>query len=71
MTQHMVSSSLGIVDPKRIWNVLQKARRGEEVPMAALMRTLSVEGWLRNLRSSGIVSLDTAQKPELTWQASA
>ena len=35
MTQNMLSSSLGIVDPERISEALQKVRRGEEVPMIA------------------------------------
>ena len=36
MTQNMLSSSLGIVDPERISEALQKVRRGEEVPMVTL-----------------------------------
>ena len=70
ITQHMVSSSLGIVDPERILDVLQKARRGEEVPMLPLMRTNAIEVWLRNLRTLGIVNLGTSVKPELALQAS-
>jgi len=70
MTQHMVSSSLGIVDPQRISEVLQKARCGEEVPTVTLMRTIWIEKWLRNLRTLGIVNMDTTPKPELAWQAS-
>src|SRR5713226_7131789 len=42
MTQHMVSSSLGIVEGKRFLEALQKARHGQEVPTVAVMRTLSV-----------------------------
>jgi len=70
MTQHMVSSSLGIVDSERLLEALQKGRRGEEVPTIILMRTLFLEEWLRDLRKLGIVSLDTAPKAELAWQAS-
>ncbi len=70
ITQNMLSSSLGMVDPQRISDVLQKARRGEEVPMLTLMRTIFIEGWLKNLRASGIVDLNTTRKPELAWQAS-
>jgi asparagine synthase (glutamine-hydrolysing) len=69
MTQHMVSSSLDIVDPERISETLQKARRGEDVPMGTLMRTIYIEGWLRNLRTLGVVNLDTTRKRELGWQA--
>src|SRR5882762_10129584 len=70
MTQNMLSSSLGIVDSERISDALQKVRRGDEVPMVSLMRTVYIEGWLRNLRTLGIMSLDTTRKPELEWQAS-
>jgi asparagine synthase (glutamine-hydrolysing) len=57
MTQHMASSSLGIVDPERISDILQRARRGEEVRMITLMRTLFLEEWLRDLRTLGIFAL--------------
>jgi len=70
MTQDLVSSSLGIVDAERLIAILQKGRRGEEIPAVPLMRTLSLEGWLRNLRSLGTINLDTRLKPELAWQAS-
>jgi asparagine synthase (glutamine-hydrolysing) len=65
ITQHMVSSSLGIVNQARISDVLQKARRGEQVPMVPLMRTLFLEEWLRNLLALGIVNLDSTFKPPL------
>lgn len=65
MTQNMVSSSLGIVDAERISEFLQQARRGQEVPIVILNRTIWIEQWLRNLRSLTFVSLDTTRKPEL------
>jgi asparagine synthase (glutamine-hydrolysing) len=70
MTQNMLSSSLGIVDSERISEVLQKVRRGEEVPMITLRRTLCLEEWLKDLRALGIINLDTTLKPNLRWQAS-
>jgi len=70
MTQNMFSSSLGILDPELVSEALQKVRRGEEVPMIKLMRTLSLDGWLRDLHASRIVSLDTTVKHKLRWQAS-
>ena len=70
MTQNMLGSSLGIVDPERISEVLQKVRRGEEVPMITLRRTLFLEDWLKDLRALGIINLDTTLKPKLRWQAS-
>jgi asparagine synthase (glutamine-hydrolysing) len=70
MTQNMLSNSLGIVDPERISEALQKVRRGEEVQMITLSRTLCLEGWLKDLRALGIINLDTTLKPKLRWQAS-
>ena len=70
MTQNMLSSSLGIVDSERISEALQKVRRGEEVPMVTLRRTLFLEGWLKDLRALGILNPDTTLKPKLRWQAS-
>jgi asparagine synthase (glutamine-hydrolysing) len=69
MTQNMLSSSLGIVDPERISVALQKVRRGEEVPIVTLKRTFFLEGWLKDLRALGIISLGTTLKPKLRWQA--
>jgi asparagine synthase (glutamine-hydrolysing) len=70
MTQNMFSSSLGIVNPERISEALQKVRRGEEVPMVTLKRTLLLEGWLKDLHALGIINLDTTSNTKLTWQAS-
>jgi asparagine synthase (glutamine-hydrolysing) len=70
MTHNMLSSSLGIVDPERISEALQKVRQGQEVPMIALQRTFCLEGWLRDLHALGIINLDTTLKPKLRWQSS-
>jgi asparagine synthase (glutamine-hydrolysing) len=70
MTENMLSNSLGIVDPERILEALQKVRRGEEVPIITLRRTLWLEDWLKDLAALGIVNLNTTLKPGLRWQAS-
>jgi asparagine synthase (glutamine-hydrolysing) len=70
MTQHMLSNSLGIVDPEPILEVLHKVRRGERVPIVTLKRTLFLEGWLKDLRALGILNLDTNLKLNLRRQAS-
>ncbi len=61
MTQHTVSSSLGIVDSELLLAALQKARRGEVVPTIPLMRTVFLEEWLRNVRTLGIMNFDRSQ----------
>jgi asparagine synthase (glutamine-hydrolysing) len=70
MTQNMLSSSLGIVNLERISEALQKVRRGEEVPMVVLMRTVCLEEWLKDLPALGVINLDTTMKPNLRWPAS-
>lgn len=60
MTQHMVSSSLGIVEAKRFLKCLQKARHGQEVAMVPLMRTLCIESWLQKLGDYKLVSTTTS-----------
>jgi asparagine synthase (glutamine-hydrolysing) len=49
LTEHMLSSSLGFVDREKLLEGLQKARNGKEVATVTLMRTFSVEIWLRSL----------------------
>ena len=46
---HMIASSLGIIDPRIFSETLEKARRGFEVPMVPLLRTIGIEDWLRRL----------------------
>jgi asparagine synthase (glutamine-hydrolysing) len=50
ISQHLVLSSLGIVNEVCFLGELQKARHGQEVSTAYLMRTLGIEFWLRGLR---------------------
>jgi asparagine synthase (glutamine-hydrolysing) len=45
----MVASSLGIIDLRIFSEALELARRGFEVPMVPLLRTLGIESWLRRL----------------------
>jgi len=71
LTREMVSGGLGIVDPEGVSRALQKARRGEDVAVLTLMRTIWVEGWLRDLRALEVVKLDNIRKGTLTLQASA
>jgi asparagine synthase (glutamine-hydrolysing) len=49
LTQEMVTSSLGIVAAKDFINALENARRGREVPIVPLFRTVAIERWLRNM----------------------
>ena len=53
-SQHMLMSSLGVVDAMRFGEALHKARQGVEVPVVALMRTFGIEIWLRNLTATHV-----------------
>jgi len=70
MTQNMLSDSLGFVDSERVWEVLQKVRRGERVPMITLKRTLFLEDWLKDLRALGIIDPNITLKIEPRCQVS-
>ena len=47
MNKDMATSCLGIVDQSFLSEALQRARRGQEVPLVSLMRTVAIELWLR------------------------
>jgi len=53
--QHMLMSSLGIVDSTRFLAMLQKIRQGADVPIVPLMRSVGIELWLRNLAASHVL----------------
>src|SRR5882672_284653 len=53
MTEHMVSSALGIVDRKALFQALDGVRQDKEVPIIPLTRTLCLESWLRSVNSFG------------------
>jgi asparagine synthase (glutamine-hydrolysing) len=46
----MVSARLGIVNPAKFLEVLERARQSREVHVASVLRTLAMEYWLRHLR---------------------
>ena len=67
LTQHMLSNELGIVDSVRFTSALQKAREGQEVALVALLRTLIVERWVRNLQARTVLR-ETRSAVPLTLQ---
>ncbi len=48
-SEHMLASSLEIIDSRKFSEILQKARDGIEIPIGLVARTLSLEFWLRGL----------------------
>jgi asparagine synthase (glutamine-hydrolysing) len=50
VSSRMVSDELGIVDGKNFHEALGNARRGQEIPIGAVIRTLDLEFWLRDLQ---------------------
>jgi asparagine synthase (glutamine-hydrolysing) len=55
LPRHMVMCSLGIIDPQKFHEALEKARQGQEIAVGTLMRTVSIELWLKNLTASRIL----------------
>jgi len=62
MSQRMVSASMGIVEGKGLREAFEKARQGREVALVPLIRTLSLEFWLRGQRDQGL--LPTSESEE-------
>jgi asparagine synthase (glutamine-hydrolysing) len=54
--QHLVGGGLGIIDPNRFLDALQKASRKEETSLQMLKRTLWLEFWLRHLASHQVLA---------------
>ena len=68
---HMIAASLGIVDSDRYLESLQKARHGKEAPLLMLRRTMSIEGWLKDLLVGGHIRIGTCSRQEMTLQEPA
>jgi asparagine synthase (glutamine-hydrolysing) len=58
MSQHMVCASLEIITQEALFEALQKARRGQQVPIVPLIRTFSVESWLQHVRRRVVHTLE-------------
>jgi asparagine synthase (glutamine-hydrolysing) len=54
MAPNMVSTKFGIVNAEAFCAAVQDVRQGKEIPIAAVMRTLGIELWLRHLRDQGL-----------------
>jgi len=51
-----VSARLGIVDQVLFQNALVEIKNSDQVPLIRLMRTVTLEAWLRVLRSHGLAN---------------
>jgi len=60
--QHLASSSAGIIDSNRFLEVLERARRNEDVPTRSLKRTVTLEFWLRHLATHRVFTNSMAPK---------
>jgi asparagine synthase (glutamine-hydrolysing) len=62
ISHRMVSCSLGLVDSETFSAALNMARQGKNVAMVSLMRTMSVEFWLRRLRERKLLDSATTKR---------
>jgi asparagine synthase (glutamine-hydrolysing) len=70
MTQHMTSSSLGIVNSERLFAALENVQHGEESSSLRLMRAIYIEDWLRNLLNLGVLDFGTKKRSQLALHSS-
>jgi len=57
MSRHMIVSSLGIVEARRLSEALEDARNGIGIPIITLMRVFTIERWLKSLRDHEVLRL--------------
>jgi asparagine synthase (glutamine-hydrolysing) len=60
--QHMVCSVMGIIDQHRFVETLQNAGRNDQITMGSIMRTLTLEFWLRHLTLHGVIKESDTNK---------
>jgi len=60
--QHLVSGSIGVIDPNRFLEALQRTRRNQELPTWRLLRTLEFESWLRHLNIERVLTPSVVTK---------
>jgi asparagine synthase (glutamine-hydrolysing) len=68
MSERMVSTVLGIVDPITFSTTLQNARNGLGMSMVPVMRSLGIEMWLRKLDHSGVLRKSDPEGTSTTVQ---
>jgi asparagine synthase (glutamine-hydrolysing) len=62
VSEHMASSSIGIIDQNRFVEALRNARDNEDVRVRILRHTLRLESWLRHLTIHGILTNSMSTK---------
>jgi len=60
---HLLSSSMGMSSAVELAKWIERLRQGRDVPVVALMRTLTLESWLRNVIEQGYVDRSLAKNP--------
>jgi asparagine synthase (glutamine-hydrolysing) len=66
MSQHMITAALHVVEPRRFCDALNRAKHGQEVSIVAIVRTLILESWLRDLATRNVV-----YTPQQGWEATS
>jgi asparagine synthase (glutamine-hydrolysing) len=51
-----IAEEMGIIDAKKFFDVIEQARRGTEVPLVTMIRTLLLEHWLKSALRHGIIA---------------
>jgi asparagine synthase (glutamine-hydrolysing) len=68
LTEEMASQFFGVIDSAKFSEILRKAQQGKEVHIVAIMRTLGIEVWLRNLQKQRFLTGGVRQKDDLPLQ---
>jgi hypothetical protein len=61
-----LSARLGYVNDKELLKTVRQARAGKQVAMVRVLWTISLEFWLRDLATRGLLELPTASQLALS-----
>jgi asparagine synthase (glutamine-hydrolysing) len=67
----MISTAMGIIDPRCFSEALTRGRQGQQIPLVLLARTLALEAWLQTLqRNTYLPTISTSAVGPVVEQAS-
>jgi len=64
-----LSSSLGYINPTEFLKRVHAARSGNKIHITRMLRTISLEFWLRDLAGRGLLQMTTASGPLVTTES--
>jgi asparagine synthase (glutamine-hydrolysing) len=74
MNRDMATAEIGVVEPDQLLSALKRGIQDGQISIVSVMRTLTLECWLRSLRTKGVAqgrANCSARSPLMKFEASA